>query len=52
MAITKCKKCDAYINTEYGEVEPSFYQNHEGTRKDPRAPGDYDTICDVCNYKE
>lgn len=49
--ITKCKHCGAYINTAYGKDSPAEHTEHSGTYDDPKAPGDYDDICDVCNYK-
>jgi len=48
--LTRCKHCGAWIQTDYGQDEPAAHQDHEGTATDPRAPGDYDDICDVCNY--
>jgi hypothetical protein len=50
--LTKCKKCGAWIETTYGADEPAAHLDHEGTQDDPRAPGDYDDICDQCNYGE
>ena len=48
--ITRCKHCKAYINTAYGADPPAAHAGHEGTKNDPRAPGDYNNICDDCNY--
>lgn len=42
--ITKCKHCGCDIDTELGEHSPN------GDHVDPRAPGDWDDICDYCNY--
>lgn len=50
MALTECRHCGATIETAYGEDPPSEHSDAEGTPDDPRAPGDYDNICDVCNY--
>lgn len=49
--LAKCKHCGAWINPQYGADAPALHQGHEGTAEDPRAPGDYDDICDVCNYR-
>ena len=48
--ITRCKHCGAYINTDYGKDEPALHSDHEGTKDDPAAPGDYDDVCAMCNY--
>ena len=48
--LTRCKQCDAFINPELGRTSPSEHQDHEGTEDDPRAPGDHDDVCDVCDY--
>lgn len=47
--LTRCEICGAYINPKFGEVSPAEHAGHAGTLNDPRAPGDYDDICDVCN---
>jgi hypothetical protein len=48
--LSRCMHCDAFINPKYGADSPAVHAGHEGTEEDPRAPGDYDNICDVCNY--
>jgi hypothetical protein len=48
--LTRCIHCDAYINPQYGKYSPAEHSGHSGTEEDPRAPGDYDNICDSCNY--
>jgi hypothetical protein len=47
--ITRCRHCDCLIDTQLGEIPPNG-EHHAGTTDDPRAPGDYDNVCDVCNY--
>lgn len=47
---TRCVHCEAEIETEFGAEAPSAHAGAEGTPNDPRSPGDYDNICDVCNY--
>jgi len=47
---SKCRRCGAWIATEYGRDDPAVHQGHAGTKADPRAPGDRDDICDVCDY--
>lgn len=48
--LTRCIHCDSWIKPAYGQDEPAKHQGHAGTKSDPRAPGDWDNICDVCNY--
>lgn len=48
--ITRCIHCNCYINLAYGSVSPGEHSEHSGRKDDPRAPGDWDDICDVCNY--
>ena len=48
--ITRCRHCGCYIDTRYGADPPGEHQDHAGTKNDPRAPGDWDDICDRCNY--
>jgi hypothetical protein len=48
--LTRCKHCNCFINPKYGEDAPAEHQDHDGSKEDPRAPGDYDNICDRCNY--
>jgi hypothetical protein len=48
--LTRCKHCRAWINPKFGADEPAAHAGNRGTQADPRAPGDYDDICDVCNY--
>lgn len=47
---TQCIHCGSWINPAYGKDAPAEHSGHAGTLTDPRAPGDYDNICDVCNY--
>jgi hypothetical protein len=46
----ECIHCGATIETEYGADSPAEHAGNEGTPEDPRAPGDWNNICDVCNY--
>jgi hypothetical protein len=46
----ECIHCGAVIETKYGADSPAEHQGRRGTPNGPRAPGDYDNICDVCNY--
>ena len=49
--LTHCKHCKCWINPKYGEAAPIVHAGlHTGDKTDPRAPGDYDNICDECNY--
>lgn len=48
--LSRCIHCGAWINTEYGIDAPGTNQGHAGTKDDPRAPGDFDNICDDCQY--
>jgi hypothetical protein len=47
---THCIHCGCFINPKYGSESPAAHQGHEGTDTDPRSPGDYDNICDQCNF--
>lgn len=47
---TKCKHCGAWINPAFGADGPHEHQEAQGTKRDPKAPGDYDNICAECNY--
>lgn len=47
--LTRCCDCGAYIDPSKGAVPPTG-EYTEGTRDDPRAPGDWDDICDHCGY--
>lgn len=48
--LVNCEECGCYINLEFGQYEIAEYAGREGTEEDPRSPGDYDDICDVCCY--
>lgn len=48
--ITRCKHCGCYIDTDLGEESPGATQDNEGSKDDPRATGEWDDICDQCNY--
>jgi len=48
--LVECKECGVWIETKFGEDEPSKHQDASGTKDDPRAPGDRDDICDVCEW--
>ena len=52
MTRTRCIHCRAEIETAFGCEPPGAHDGAEGTFDDPRAPGDYDNVCDVCNYGE
>jgi hypothetical protein len=52
MSITTCRHCNATIETSFGADSPSEHAGAEGTSDDPRAPGDWDDVCDYCNYVE
>ena len=47
--MTNCIHCGCVINPWLGHSPPDGEQ-HSGTEDDPRPPGDWDNICDVCNY--
>ena len=48
--LTQCKKCNAWVDLNYGADSPSVHSGAKGTKSDPRSPGDWDDICDVCCY--
>jgi hypothetical protein len=50
--ITNCIHCGCFIETRLGEDPPAAHQGNAGTSDDPRAPGEYDDICDDCNYNK
>ncbi len=51
MPLTNCRKCGCYIDPALGAFPPGGeHSEHVGTIDDPRAPGDWDDICDHCNY--
>ena len=50
MPITNCKHCGAYIDTSLGADSPGTHQGQDGTKSKPFAPGDWDDICEPCNY--
>lgn len=45
-----CIHCNAWINTRFADDAPAKHVDAAGTMNDPRSPGDYDNICDQCNY--
>lgn len=47
--VVLCVYCEAVIDLSLGE-DPPTGEEHSGDRDDPRAPGDWDNICDRCNY--
>lgn len=48
--LVRCKYCRAWINLDFGKDAPALHTGATGTKDDPRTPGDYDNVCDVCNY--
>jgi len=50
--LSQCLTCGATINLEYGKDNYAEHQGHAGTPNDPRAPGEYDDICDECQAKK
>lgn len=48
-SMTACVHCGAVVDPSLG-ADPPDGEWREGTNEDPRAPGDWDDICDVCNY--
>lgn len=49
--LARCIHCDCWIDPKLGELPPGGENSeHEGTEEDPKAPGDWDDICDYCNY--
>lgn len=46
MQLSKCIHCGAYINPAYGDVPPAEHMDHAGTKEDPRAPGDWNNVCE------
>lgn len=49
---TKCQRCGREIETAFGADPASMHQEAMGTADDPMAPGDYDNICAICNYRD
>lgn len=49
--LTTCIHCGCVIDTSLGALPPDG-EYRAGDEDDPRAPGDYDNICDVCNYSK
>lgn len=47
----RCIHCGAVIDADLGAESPSG-EYHEGTHDDPRPPGDWNNVCDVCNYQQ
>lgn len=50
LGVGKCKECGSFIDLSLGGLLPGECAGREGTKKEPRSPGDYDDICDVCDY--
>ena len=48
--LTTCRVCGCCIETDFGADSPAEHSDAAGTPHDPRSPGDYDDICDVCCY--
>lgn len=48
--LVQCVHCDAWIDLAFGADSPAKHADAEGTREDPRSPGDVNYICDVCYY--
>jgi hypothetical protein len=52
-ALTRCMHCDCFIDPALGEFPPGGeHSEHSGEIDDPRAPGDFDNVCDYCNYSK
>jgi hypothetical protein len=49
--LVNCRRCNCFIDIAYGADEIAAHQDREGSYDDPRAPGDTDDICDVCDYR-
>lgn len=48
--LTRCVHCHAVIDTSLGAYPPGRFESRPGTQAYPKAPGDYDNVCDTCNY--
>lgn len=48
--LVRCKHCNKWINLDFGADSPAEHAGAAGTKTDPRSPGDWNDICDVCNY--
>lgn len=48
--LTRCLYCRSWIDTELGSLPPGSADDADGSHGNPRAPGDYDDVCDRCNY--
>lgn len=46
----QCRHCKAWVNPAFGKDEPAKHQDAEGTKDDPRSPGDHNNCCDSCCY--
>ena len=46
----RCEKCGCHVETDFGADAPAEHVYATGNQDDPRSPGDYDNLCDVCCY--
>jgi hypothetical protein len=49
---TTCRHCGATIDPKLGADAPGTHADAEGTQDDPRAPGDWDNVCEICGYRD
>jgi hypothetical protein len=47
---TRCTNCGCVVETIFGADRPGTHDPAAGTDEDPRAPGDWDNVCEVCGY--
>jgi hypothetical protein len=45
-----CRECGCWVDLKLGEFSPGTTGDREGTLEGPRAPGDWDDICENCDY--
>ena len=48
--LRRCNHCGAWIDTTFGADSPAEHQEASGNKDDPRAPGDHDNICAICEW--
>jgi len=48
----QCCHCGAWIDPSYAYEPPAVHAGNEGTKDDPRSPGDHTRCCDQCCYGE
>lgn len=50
--LVTCDFCSSAIDLAFADDAPAMHEGAAGTADDPRSPGDYNNVCDVCCYLE